>query len=66
MTPALFVVSYRPRSHAGPKTSKVTTLPMTADAAEKLAFCLNLQGYPAEVLPAPKPKTMTATAGVLP
>lgn len=58
MTPQLCTVSYRPRGGA----RLITTKPITADAAEKLAFCLNLQGYPAEVLPAPAVKAAAATA----
>jgi hypothetical protein len=47
MTP-LFIVRYRPRGGA----RKVDTKPMPEQQAGMMALSLNLQGYPAEVLPA--------------
>ncbi len=42
-----YIVDYRPK--AGGR--RVQTKPMLREQAERICFCLNLQGYPAEVKP---------------
>jgi hypothetical protein len=58
MTP-LFIVRYRPRGGA----RKIDTKPMPEQQAGMLALSLNLQGYPAEVLPALAVKVAAAAGG---
>ena len=58
MTPQ-FIVRYRPRAGA----RRVDSKPMPENQAEMIAASLNLQGYPAEILPAPAVQVAAAAAG---